>query len=125
MRNSLITHCPVCGTDVNITQIACPDCETKVEGNFGLPPLARLPKELQQVVVVFVRCRGNFREVERELGLSYPTVSKKLDAVNLFLEAIGAAEDSDKAKVLRRVDAGEIDVREAVEILKKQQAKPV
>lgn len=85
-----------------------------------MPSLARLPRELQDVALTFLRRRGNFREVEEDLGISYPTVSKKLDALNLFVEAMGTSEDSASARILRRVDSGELAVREAVELLKQQ-----
>ncbi len=110
--------CPICGHGVMVTRITCPQCESELQGKFSVPVLARLPKELQDLALTFLRCRGNFREVERELGISYPTVSKKLDALNLFLEAMGSAEDSPKARILRQVDSGELPVREAVELLK-------
>ena len=122
LRNGLIPPCPVCGHEMLVTRLACPECESQLEGRLALPALARLPRELQDVAVVFLGCRGNFREVERELGISYPTVSKKLDAINLFLRAMGADEDSPKARILRQVDAGELGVKDAVELLKKQES---
>jgi hypothetical protein len=103
---------------MQVTELACQQCESHLSGKFSVPSLARLPKDLQQVATIFLRCRGNFREVEGQLGISYPTVSKKLDAINLFLDAMGETEDSPKARILRQVDAGEIEVREAVEMLR-------
>ena len=121
--NGLVTRCPVCSHELLVTRVACPECLSELQGKFSYPALARLPKELQDVVLTFLRCRGNFREVERELGISYPTVSKKLDAINLFLEAMGSEADSHKARILRQVDAGELSVREAVEMLRRPEAK--
>jgi hypothetical protein len=103
-----------------VTRVTCPECLSELHGKFSVPSLARLPKELQDVAVTFLRRRGNFREVEEDLGISYPTVSKKLDAINLFLEAMGTAEDSPSARILRRVDSGELAVREAVELIRQQ-----
>ena len=116
-----IPRCPICSHEMVVTQLECPECESKVVGKLSLPMLARLPKDLQDVVVVFLQCRGNFREVERELGISYPTVSKKLDTINLFLEAMVSEEDSPRARILRQLDAGELAFKEAVALLKKQE----
>lgn len=116
-----IPRCPICSHEMVVTHLLCPECESEVVGKLSLPKLARLPKDLQDVVVVFLQCRGNFREVERELGISYPTVSKKLDTVNLFLEAMVSEDDSPRARILRQLDAGELPFKEAVELLKKQE----
>lgn len=120
-HNDFVAHCPLCGHDMIVTRLGCPQCGSSLEGKLTLPALARLPRELQDVAVVFLACRGNFREVEKELGVSYPTVSKKLDAVNLFLKALGAKEDSPKSRILRQVEAGELDVKAAIGLLKQQE----
>ena len=84
----MISICPVCGKPLTVRSLSCEGCESELRGRFTLPKLARLPKELQDVVEVFLRSRGNIKDVERELGISYPTVSKKLDAINLLLAEI-------------------------------------
>jgi hypothetical protein len=115
----MVTTCPVCGDGLSVGVLRCSGCESELRGEFSLPRLARLPRELQDVVEVFLRCRGNIKEVERELGISYPTVSKKLDAINLLLASMGAG-DSARARILRRLEAGELTVAEAVKLLKEE-----
>jgi hypothetical protein len=112
-----VTTCPVCGEGLAVRALQCPACECELRGRFALPRLARLPRELQDVVEVFLRCRGNIKEVERELGISYPTVSKKLDAINLLLASMGT-RDERRGRILRRLEAGELTVSEAVKLLK-------
>ena len=99
--------------------LRCDACESELHGHFSLPRLARLPRELQDVVELLVSCRGNLKEVERELGVSYPTVSKKLDAINLFLGAMGS-EDSENARILRLLEAGDVTVQQAVEMIRER-----
>jgi hypothetical protein len=70
------------------------------------------------VVELLVRCRGNLKELERKLGISYPTVSKKLDAINMLLEASTEA-GSEGEMILGKVQNGELTVREAVDRLRK------
>jgi hypothetical protein len=112
-----VTTCPVCGEGFSVRELACDSCGSQLRGNFSFPRLARLPKDLQDVVEVFLRCRGNIKEVERELGISYPTVSKKLDQINLLLLSMGS-QDEGKARILRQLDAGELSVADALELLK-------
>jgi hypothetical protein len=97
--------------------LACPACRSELHGDFPLPRLARLPRELQDVVEVFLRCRGNIKDVERELGISYPTVSKKLDAINALLGAMGAGDER-KTRILRQLEAGELTATDAVRLLR-------
>ncbi|KPJ51696.1 MAG: hypothetical protein AMS16_07560 [Planctomycetes bacterium DG_58] len=113
-----VTTCPVCGGSLTVRALSCEACESELRGRFTFPRLARLPRELQDVVEVFLRCRGNIKEVERELGISYPTVSKKLDAINLLLLSMGS-KDAAKVQILRQLEAGELTVSEAVQMLRR------
>jgi hypothetical protein len=92
-----------------------------VETEVSLPALMRLPAELQEFVLVFLRCRGNIREAEKELGISYPTVCKRLDLVNEFLgqkSAGGNGKVASRGEILGRLERGEISAKEAAELLK-------
>ena len=111
--HDMVTSCPVCGQILTVRALCCDGCESELRGRFSLPRLARLPRELQDVVEVFLRCRGNIKEVERELGISYPTVSKKLDAINLFLAAMGSKDEA-RSRILRQLEAGDLSVADAV-----------
>lgn len=111
------TTCPVCGEPMAMQVLACLACHSELRGNFPLPRLARLPRELQDVVEVFLRCRGNIKEVERELGISYPTVSKKLDAINALLTAMGEGDERN-TRILRQLEAGELTAADAIRLLR-------
>ena len=83
----------------------------------------RLPADMQEFVLVFLRCRGNIREVEKELGISYPTVCKRLDLVNELLGVRGgaygqAAKGMGRGEILGKLERGEITAKEAAELLK-------
>ena len=82
----LILKCPSCNGDISVSRLACPSCNIHIEGEFSLPALLRLNRGQLDFVEVFVKNRGIIREVERELGVSYPTVRARLDEV---IEAIG------------------------------------
>ena len=62
-------------------RLECPACGSALQGNFTLGRLARLTREQLQFVEVFIRCRGKIKDVEEELGISYPTVVGRLNEV--------------------------------------------
>ena len=80
--------CPVCGGKLNITSFQCRNCSTVISGRFEPCRFCQLPSEYLSFIEVFLRSRGNIKEVERELGISYPTVRNRLDQV---LAAMGYA----------------------------------
>src|SRR6056297_3488254 len=122
MIHNLIGTCPVCGDEMIITSLKCPSCQTTISGNFKLGKFSKLKKEHLEFIEVFVKSRGNIKEVERELGISYPTVRNKLDEV---IHALGhdiqKSPDDEMAKkrkeILTRLESGELSASEAVEKL--------
>jgi hypothetical protein len=67
--------------------LECDGCSTAIEGDFDNGRLGRLTREQIAFVEVFVECRGKIKDVEERLGLSYPTVVARLEAV---VESLGA-----------------------------------
>jgi hypothetical protein len=109
----LPTRCPACEGPLAVKVLFCPACGTEVHGRFALNEFALLPKEHLDFLRLFVKTRGNLKEVERILGVSYPTVRARLDAL---LKALGYEEDEgkDRLEVLEALRQGEISVEEAV-----------
>jgi len=101
-----------------IERMRCTECGTAVEGNFQAGKLGNLPEEHQEFIEVFVRCRGNIKDVEKVLGVSYPTVRGKLDRA---IHALGyeTEETPDrKTEVLKALEREEITMDEALRALK-------
>ena len=73
--------CNQCGNAYTITQFKCSSCESKIEGNYSLPRLARLSLEERQFVELFVLTGGNIKKMEKAMSISYPTVKTKLDKI--------------------------------------------
>ena len=123
--------CPVCGERLSITKLSCPKCATAIEGDFQPCEFCRLPEDDLNFVKIFIKCRGNIKDVEKEMGTSYPTVRGKLDAVIRGLgyeipTAVPAAEivqDRDRKEtarndILSQLSKGEITAKEATEKIK-------
>ena len=72
-------QCPVCATELRVARLQCPACGTEVSGSFSRGRLVNLPEPHASLLELFLRVRGNVKDVERELGLSYPTVRARLE----------------------------------------------
>jgi hypothetical protein len=73
--------CPSCLHQLEVRRLACPHCDTQVEGSFPLPELASLPAEDQTFIVEFVKSSGSLKEMAGHLKVSYPTVRNRLDDI--------------------------------------------
>lgn len=88
--------CPVCASKLVIRELACDHCETTINGRFDTTRLGSLNDEQLTFVEVFIRARGNIKEVERELGISYPTVRNKLEQIISAFDRIKIREIDSK-----------------------------
>ena len=79
--NNLLTNCPVCGEALAVTRLHCRNCDTTIDGHFDIGRLGRLTAEQVAFVETFVRCEGKLNRMEREVGLSYPTLRARLTEV--------------------------------------------
>jgi len=120
---NLPTQCPFCDGPITVTRIYCRECDTTIEGRFGLGEFAQLTPEQWKFVETFVRYEGKIKHMEDELNLSYPTIRRRLHEV---IRAMGyepgeeeEAELSEEARrqILEDLDAGNISYEEALRLL--------
>ncbi len=86
MPHDVIATCPVCASELAVTRLRCGECGTTIEGEFSVGRFGRLTREQLQVLESFLRSRGNLRDMERELGISYPTVRSRVEQL---VQALG------------------------------------
>lgn len=118
-------NCPTCGRQMVVTEYHCPECGVHVRGRFAAKGLEGLTEEQVGFVKTFLCCRGNIKEVERELGISYPTVRNRLGTVIVAmglkpveeLEAAQEAAQEERLEVLDKLGKGEIDAETAAKML--------
>ena len=90
-----------------------------IEGEFELPPLARLSGEDQVFVMAFMKCDGSIKEMERTFGISYPTVKSRLSRIASQLQFAESISLPKKEEILAALESGEISAQEAIERLSK------
>jgi hypothetical protein len=133
----LFERCPACGGPLVITECRCANCQLEMRGEFQPGQFSVLTPDQLTFIRQFLRVRGNLTELEKVLGVSYPTIRNKLDEINLALdraEAVVAAgpapaenpasaDPGEQARqaVLRQVAAGQLTAAEGVQRLRAMQ----
>jgi hypothetical protein len=125
----VLGRCPFCGDELHVARLQCSSCQTAIEGRFTLGRFQRLSPEQVAFLEEFIKNRGIIRNVEADLGLSYPTVRNRLDEV---IRALGfevpsepepprdTGEDADRRReVLERLKRGEVTAEQAIKLLKR------
>ena len=109
------TSCPVCSTRLAVTRLSCPSCSTELSGAFASCEFCVLTDEDREVLRVFLASRGNMKDLERHLGVSYPTARARFDALlaRLGIERPAAPAPS-RVELMEQVARGEIDIDEAM-----------
>lgn len=126
---NLFNQCPACGGPLVITEIKCTNCHLTMQGEFKPGLFSTLSDDQLTFVRAFLRVRGNLSEMEKVLGVSYPTIRNKLEEINQVLErgeALDKAEQSDpiplpnseRGAILQKVTTGELTAAQALEQLK-------
>ncbi len=126
----MLLKCPSCQGDLAVKELSCSACEISITGQFALPALLRLAPAQLDFVEVFLKNRGVIRDVERELGISYPTVRARLDEVVAALgyqvrqsplgEDSGDDGSSRRRAILEDLRAGKITPEQARDALSRK-----
>lgn len=129
MTQAVVSQCPFCSGGTEVTEVSCLNCDVQIRGHFTLSRFDGLAPEHMQFMEAFLRSRGVIRDVEAALGISYPTVRARLDAL---LNALGFNEPaaptavdttSDKAarrkEILAAIGDGSLDAEAGLEALRK------
>jgi len=117
------TQCPVCGDELRVTRLHCDGCGSAIEGVFALGRWLRLSREQLAFAEVFIKRRGKIKDVEDELGISYPTVVGRLNELVAAMgydvqpaspdEAAPADRAQQRQRILEEVASGALKAVEA------------
>ncbi len=124
MPNPVVAKCPICSQQLKVVRLECDGCGTRLEGSFSLGRFHALSPDQLDFLETFIRARGNFKDIERELGISYPTVRSRLDAMIRALGFPSQAEpdrESERRKeILRELAEGRIAADDAANLLESE-----
>ncbi len=111
-------RCMVCGGPLHVTRLSCDTCKSELSGSFTPCRFCSLDPDTLQFLEIFIKNRGSIKDVEREMGISYPTVRSLLD--NLLL-SLGYAKEPEKKltkkEILERLSKKEITSTDALALL--------
>ena len=129
-----VDRCPSCGGALEIRALGCSACALELRGSFEAPaagPLGHLSPDQAAFLRLFVTSRGNLSDVERTLGVSYPTVRAKLDNLIEALAGQPAAASgpppvqpavppgpASRREVLEQISAGRLTAQEGLALLR-------
>src|SRR5690554_4092403 len=119
-RLPMPTKCPVTGRPLEVTRLENPESGIVLEGRFIPNEFALLPEDQLEFMRLFIKVRGNLKEVERMLGVSYPTVRLRFESVLRTLgyevaaeSALESAAAGNRTAILEALENGEITPEEA------------
>ena len=124
MKKNVIGYCPICNDKLIAKTLRCDKCDTEITGEFNLSPFDYLSKEQLDFALVFIKCEGNIKAIEKNLNISYPTVKKNIDdlisalGMNNVTE-INVEENNNysREEVRKMLKTGEISFEEAEKLL--------
>ncbi|WP_010293323.1 DUF2089 domain-containing protein [Clostridium senegalense] len=121
----VLSKCPICNHSLKIVKLKCNKCNTVIENEFSFSKFESLSKDQLKFIEIFLKCRGSIKDVEKKLGVSYPTVRGKLDDVinaldlnTSFPEDEAYNKTSNNNEILDMLENGKITAEEAMNLLR-------
>lgn len=120
--NKRLRNCPVCNARLEVQRYHCPSCDITIDGQFALSELAALNAEQQEFVKIFICCSGSIKEVEKKMGISYPTVKNRLNQVIEILcpQSVKSKQSKNSEDILQKLESGSISVEQAIHEMEKE-----
>ncbi len=118
MDRRIVSKCPVCDSGLEIVELRCPSCGTAIHGSFKFDRFMLLDDESMSFLLEFLRSKGNIKEVQARLNISYPTARARLESV---LKKLDLLEEEQKRpsrlEILERLEKGEITAEDAIRLI--------
>lgn len=126
MPHRMPGSCPVCSNPLSITGLKCKECETEIHGDFTGCQFCSLGSEQTRFLLTFLQCRGSLKEMEKRLGISYPTIKNRLEELISALNLEEPLPPETKKRtyktrnaVLTALQKGEITPEQSLSLLNK------
>lgn len=115
--------CPVCKNKLMLSRLKCGGCGVVLEGSFNLPRLARLNPEFRTLAEQMILCGGNLKDLAIEVGVSYPTLRRKVDDLIAALQTLKASDDVLIASILEDIETGTLKSEEGIRKIREIQSE--
>ncbi len=109
----------MCAHELVTTRLGCGECGTELSGEFVPCAYCGLSDDDLDLLRVFLTSRGNMKDLERHLGVSYPTARQRFADVLGRLGFEEVATVVDRGKVLADLAAGRLGLDEAEALLRR------
>lgn len=118
MAYKVLSKCPICNGKLKAVKLKCDKCSTVIENDFEFSKFDYLDEEYLNFIEIFLKCRGNIKDVEKELGISYPTVRVKLnEVVSALGYSVVKKPTVDSKDIIDMLEKGEISAEQAVNMI--------
>lgn len=114
------SQCPVCDAQLAIHTLGCHSCGTELVGDFARCEFCALSDPELDLLRVFLASRGNLKEVEKHLGVSYPTARLRLTQLLVSLGLGGDVTEEGpltREQVLSEIASGALTPVEGARLL--------
>ena len=126
MQHRMPSSCPVCSNSLSVTGLKCSECGTQIRGDFTGCRFCSLNSEQTRFLLTFLQCRGSLKEMEKRLGISYPTIKNRLEELISALDLEEQPPQEEKKRtytprtaVLAALQKGEITPEQSLSLLNK------
>lgn len=106
------------GSSITLERVRLVEMDIVLEGQFELPPLAKLTMEDQIFITAFIRSHGSIKDMEELFGISYPTVKNRLNQIASCLDFVDINPPPSHSEILNKLEQGELSIEEALERLR-------
>ena len=114
-----LANCPYCHGDFLIKEVECQGCNTQIKGNFKTNRFHMFTADDLFFIEIFLKNEGNIKLMEKDLGVSYPTVKSRLKNI---IKILGYSPEengsSQRIRILEDLSHGKIDVETAMKNLR-------
>jgi len=113
-----MTKCVICDSDTYITELSCRSCRTNYKGEFFFPRLARLTLEEQRLAESLIEHGGNLKEMAEVLGVSYPTLKKRLNELAAALKEKKKQDEKKIEEILKEIELQKMSAEEGIKLIR-------
>jgi hypothetical protein len=111
-------HCLHCSGPLVPVKLSCPDCGMIYAGKMRAPRLARLSRESLDLAERLILAGGNLKDVAGDLGISYPTLRRRVDTLIEELEMLKQADQKAVESILSEIESGALRPEEGARLIK-------